>query len=93
MKKIIYISVVCATLIHADEVNFGTIEVEASLEKEVVKDIHGEDIKSADIAEALFKKSPAISLKRRSGIANDIVIRGQLKDNISDQEKMRRRKT
>ena len=83
MKRFIYISIVCATLTYGDEVNLGTIEVEASLEKEVVKDIHGEDIKSADIAEALFKKSPAISLKRRSGIANDIVVRGQVKDNIS----------
>ena len=83
MKKIIYISAICATFIYADEVNLGIIEVEETLEKEVVKDIHGEDIKSADVAEALFKKSPAISLKRRSGIANDIVIRGQVKDNIS----------
>jgi len=81
--RVICISIFYATLIYADEVNLGTIEVEASLEKEVVKDIHGEDIKSADVAEALFKASPTISLKRRSGIANDIVVRGQLKDNIS----------
>ena len=83
MKKVFYFSIACATMLAAEEVNMGSIDVEASMETEVVKDIHGEDIKSADVAEALFKQSSSISLKRRSGIANDIVIRGQTKDNIN----------
>ena len=37
----------------------------------------------ADLAEALFKQSASVSLVRRSGIANDIVVRGQKKDNIN----------
>ena len=83
LRGILSISVVCAVFLYGDEVDLGTIEVEASIEKEVIKDIHGEDIKSADVAEALFRQSPTISLKRRSGIANDIVVRGQVKDNIT----------
>ncbi|NOR55423.1 MAG: TonB-dependent receptor [Sulfurovum sp.] len=67
----------------AEEVTLETIEVETSIETELIKDVRGEDIKSADLAEALFKQSPAISLVRRSGIANDIIVRGQKKDNIN----------
>ncbi len=83
MTRILYFSIACASMLYANEINLGTIDVEETIEQEVVKDIHGEDIKSADVAEALFKQSPSISLKRRSGIANDIVVRGQVKDNIA----------
>jgi len=83
IKNIISISIVCAGFLYGDEVNLGTIEVTESIEREVVKDIHGDEIKSADVAEALFRNSPTVSLKRRSGIANDIVVRGQVKDNIT----------
>ncbi len=41
------------------------------------------EVKSADLAEALTKKIAGISLVRRSGIANDIILRGQKKDNIN----------
>jgi len=61
----------------------GTIDVEAKVDTEVIKDIHGEEIKSADLAEALFKQSPSVSMIRRSGIANDVIVRGQKKDNIN----------
>ena len=40
-------------------------------------------VKSADLAEGLFKNVAGISLVRRSGIANDIILRGQKKDNIN----------
>ncbi len=46
-------------------------------------DIAGKEVKSADLAEALSKKVPSVSLVRRSGIANDIILRGQKKDNIN----------
>ncbi|MFC1684408.1 TonB-dependent receptor [Pseudomonadota bacterium] len=46
-------------------------------------DVSGEEVKSADLAEALTKKVPGITLVRRSGIANDIILRGQKKDNIN----------
>ena len=43
----------------------------------------GEEVKSADLSEALAKKIPSVSLIRRSGIANDIMLRGQKRDNIN----------
>ena len=46
-------------------------------------DISGKEVKSADLAEALAKKVSSVSLVRRSGIANDIILRGQKKDNIN----------
>ena len=83
MKKGIYLSFVCALSLQAAQVELGTIDVEAKVDTEVIKDVHGEDIKSADLAEALFKQSPSIALSRRSGIANDVLVRGQRKDNIN----------
>jgi iron complex outermembrane receptor protein len=56
-----------------------TINVESTK----LSDVSGEEVKSADLAEALMKKLPGISVVRRSGIANDIILRGQKKDNIN----------
>lgn len=56
-----------------------TVEVRST----VLHDVSGEQVKSADLAEALARQSPAISIVRRSGIANDIILRGQKKDNIN----------
>jgi len=82
-KQAIVLSLACAASLFAEEVTMQGIDVNASIDTEVIKDIHGEDVKSADLAEALFKQSPSVSLVRRSGIANDIIVRGQKKDNIS----------
>lgn len=38
---------------------------------------------SADVAQALTDAVPSVDMSRRSGIANDILIRGQKRDNIS----------
>ncbi len=54
-----------------------------SVESTKLSDVSGEEVKSADLAEALGKKVPGISVVRRSGIANDIILRGQKKDNIN----------
>ena len=48
-----------------------------------ISDVSGTQVKSADLAEALFRNMADISLVRRSGIANDIILRGQKKDNIN----------
>ena len=48
-----------------------------------LSDVSGEEVKSADLAEALTRNVPGVSLVRRSGIANDIILRGQKKDNIN----------
>jgi len=83
MKKAIYFSLACTLWIQAAEVEMETINVETQIGSEVIEDVSGEDIKSADLAEALFKQSANVSLSRRSGIANDIIVRGQRKDNIN----------
>ncbi len=83
MNKGIVLSFVTVLCLNAEQVALETIDVETSVTTQVIKDVSGEDIKSADLGEALFKQSPSVSLIRRSGIANDIRVRGQKKDNIS----------
>lgn len=87
MKKLAYLVAVLAAQSHAAETIVGS-EAEAELttiivEGEKIENISGKEVKSADLAEALSKKSASISLVRRSGIANDIILRGQKKDNIN----------
>ena len=79
MKKALYLSIACTALLSAAEVRIDPIAVEST----TLEDVSGEEIKSADVAEALAKKVPSITLVRRSGIANDIILRGQKKDNIN----------
>jgi len=79
----IVLSIVCVISLQAAQVEMGTIDVEAKADTEVVKDVHGDEIRSADVADALMKQSPSIAIVRRSGIANDIIVRGQKKDNIN----------
>jgi len=81
MKKVVFavsvISMAVNSALIAEEL--GTIDVESTK----LSDVSGEEVKSADLAEALTKKLPSISIVRRSGIANDIILRGQKKDNIN----------
>ena len=79
MKRAVYLSIACAALLSAAEVKIDPIAVEST----TLEDVSGEEIKSADVAEALANKVPSVSLVRRSGIANDIILRGQKKDNIN----------
>ncbi len=65
----------------ADELNKVTIIEE--IDKEIVKDVDQNEIKSADVAEALSRHIPSVNIVRRSGIANDILLRGQKRDNIN----------
>ncbi len=83
MTRGIYLSLIATLAVQAAQVELGTIEVEAKAGTEIIKDVSGEDIKSADLGEALAKQSSSVSLVRRSGIANDIILRGQKKDNIN----------
>ncbi|MGA1932681.1 TonB-dependent receptor domain-containing protein [Arcobacter sp. YIC-464] len=85
MKKITTISFLCAaSLLGAnDTIELEKIEVQEKINSKIVKDVSNEQIKSADLAESLYKNVPSISLVRRSGIANDIILRGQKKDNIN----------
>jgi len=83
MNKVITLSLVATLSLNASQVELGTIDIDAKAGMQLIKDVSGEDIKSADLGEALFKQSPSVSLVRRSGIANDIRVRGQKKDNIN----------
>ncbi|MGD2052786.1 MAG: TonB-dependent receptor [Gammaproteobacteria bacterium] len=81
MKQVVFtasvLSMAVSSALAAEEL--GVIEVESTR----LSDVSGEEVKSADLAEALTRKVPSISLVRRSGIANDIILRGQKKDNIN----------
>ncbi len=79
MNKLIYLSLVCAAVLSGAEVEIDPIAVEST----TLEDVSGEEIDSADAAAALSHKVPSVSLVRRSGIANDIILRGQKKDNIN----------
>ncbi len=72
-----------ATSLYAQEMELGAVEVEEQITSTVVKDVAGEEVRSADLADALYKLDPDIQLIRRSGIANDIILRGLRKDNIN----------
>ena len=79
LNKFIALSLVCATSLLAEDVKLDTISIEST----TLSDVSHEQIKSADLSDALQKAVPDISLMRRSGIANDIVLRGMRKDDIN----------
>ena len=85
MKKIISLSLITtAVILSASEVqNLETISIVETANSKIIKDVSNEQIKSGDLAESLSKNVPSISIVRRSGIANDIILRGQKKDNIN----------
>lgn len=79
MKRAIGLSLLCAAYLQASEATLAPLTVEST----TLSDVSGEEIKSADVAEALGSKLPNVTLIRRSGIANDILLRGQKRDNIN----------
>ncbi len=84
MNKGICLSIICIASLNASEQleDINLTQQVPSITK-VVKNVSGEEVKSADLAEALNRNIPSISLIRRSGIANDISLRGQRRDNIN----------
>lgn len=83
MQKRVYLSLLCASMLYANEVTTQVLSVEGTIISDVVSNVSSDEIKSADLAEALSKNLPSVSLVRRSGIANDILLRGQKRDNIN----------
>ncbi|MBE0492014.1 MAG: TonB-dependent receptor [Sulfurospirillum sp.] len=84
MKKTISLSLACVCTVFGADVNMQDITiVDEKPTALTLKNISSQEVKSADLAEALSKNSPSISLIRRSGIANDILLRGQKRDNIN----------
>jgi iron complex outermembrane receptor protein len=79
MKKIIPLSLMALSVLNANEIILDAIDVESSYISEVSQKAQT----SADLADALSDNITSIDMNRRSGIANDIYIRGQKRDNIS----------
>ena len=79
MKKSVLLSLVVCSLFGADEVYLSGVEVDATSLDEVAQNAKV----SADVSEVLTKSTPSVDMSRRSGIANDIFIRGFKRDNIS----------
>ncbi|OHD96077.1 MAG: TonB-dependent receptor [Sulfurimonas sp. GWF2_37_8] len=79
MNKIIPLSLIAVASLYANEVTLSQISVESTTITEVSQNAKI----SADLAQALSTSVPSIDMSRRSGIANDIFIRGQKRDNIS----------
>jgi iron complex outermembrane receptor protein len=79
MKKIIPLSLIAISSLLASEVELAPISVESTVITEVSQNAQV----SADLSEALSESVPSIDMNRRSGIANDVYIRGQKRDNIS----------
>jgi len=82
-KVIVISSIASVYLYAAGDVELDKVTVKSSAIKTEITNVAGEDLKSADLAEALTKQVPSITIQRRSGIANDIILRGQRKDDIN----------
>jgi len=79
MRKIIPLSLMALSILGAQETELGNISVESTYITEVAKKAQT----SADLSDVLSNNIPSIDMSRRSGIANDVIIRGQKRDNIS----------
>ena len=79
MNKIIPLSLMAIASLIASEVQLAPINIESTVITQVSQNAQT----SADLSEALSTSVPSIDMNRRSGIANDIYIRGQKRDNIS----------
>jgi len=80
MKRTISLSLLSVlSLYAADNMTLDPISVESTVITEVAQKAQT----SADLAQALESSVPSIDMSRRSGIANDIFIRGQKRDNIT----------
>jgi iron complex outermembrane receptor protein len=80
MKQTIILSLATAIALNAAELE--KMEV-TDTPTESINDISKEQVDSIDLAESLDKKSATVELVRGSSVNNDIIIRGQKKDNIT----------
>lgn len=83
MKKIVGLSIICSSMLFAASAKLEPITVYGESISQEVNAINGEDLKSADLADALSRSSASITMIRGSGVANDIILRGQKRDNIN----------
>lgn len=81
--KALAVSLVLSPLLLAESIEMDAVQIEETVNTVKINDISGEELKSADLAESLSRSVPSVSIVRRSGISNDIILRGQKKDNIN----------
>lgn len=79
----VYLSMVYLLNMSAYATDLGTIDVSKVVQSKAIENVNIEDVKNADLAEMLTNSTPSISIQRRSGIANDVILRGQRKDDIN----------
>ncbi|MBA1438478.1 MAG: TonB-dependent receptor [Epsilonproteobacteria bacterium] len=79
MRKFIPLSLLTLSALLANDITLEKIDVSATTLSDVAQNAKT----SADVAKALSDNIPSVDMNRRSGIANDIYIRGQKRDNIS----------
>ncbi len=79
MKKTVILSLFAISALYASEIELSPINIESTTLTDVAQNVKT----SADVADALSQSVPGVDMSRRSGIANDILIRGQKRDNIS----------
>ncbi|WP_297484700.1 TonB-dependent receptor [Sulfurimonas sp.] len=79
MKKTVILSLFTISALYASEIELSPINIESTTLTDVAQNVKT----SADVADALSQSVPGVDMSRRSGIANDILIRGQKRDNIS----------
>jgi iron complex outermembrane receptor protein len=79
MKRAVFLSFATLITLQAQDVVLDPVSVDAT----TLSDVATNAKVSADLGEVLAKDIPSIDMSRRSGIANDIIIRGQKRDNIS----------
>jgi len=81
MKRV-YLSLLLTTILYSNE-ELESIDIIEDSTSQIIEDVSGEEIESADLANSLHKNIADITLIRRSGVANDITLRGQSRDNIN----------
>lgn len=79
MTKTLSLSLLTFSVLSAADVALAPVDVTST----VITEVAGHAKTSADVAQALSDSVPSVDMSRRSGIANDIFIRGQKRDNIS----------
>jgi iron complex outermembrane recepter protein len=79
IRKLITLSLVCACALSAKEIELNTVNVQS----QAISGAAVQNINSDDLADILQQAIPTISLTRRSGTSNDIILRGMRKDDIN----------
>ncbi len=81
--KPIVVLITLTTIAYTQEINMKTVTIQDNINTLTIEDIDPNEIRSADFAQALSNKTPSVSIVRRSFISNDIILRGQKRDNIN----------